>query len=371
MFQTGHIDHPTFIHQLVWWDRICLTPLDDSIPGLAQSDPALIESCKSLHGAMRELLEDMYQHPDAYYLNPGEYEAFLNGRSVIEARRENREKHNQARSKCYWLAGFHWRFLMDASRCGEVTGAGLVMRSEDYAGVVKKAAKSPFLKGVDVNTRIAALSRAGFEVKQGGEGVVLTYPKAPEIFLAMNRLSRAGEADKTYGALNFHCCNFQQIEKAYIPDFPLVIHVLDEPAQRMAQRLNQYAARLKMTPKCYVVWKMNYSYKGQVAFRFGVEYADYVVHVNLGLNDAELAHFEKLIHAQPQEMQNFYARHLNVCKNCGYCENVNAGSRYMILGHSRRTCGFPALEITNPDEEQTGYIEKFIDLRLETIRAVK
>jgi len=127
--KTDQSQHPTFVHELVWWEGISLTPLEMSLAGLKTDDPALLESCESLHGFFAELLEDMYQHPDAYYLNAGEYESFLNGKSEFEARRENKKKHNNARSKCYSLTGFHQLFLMEVSRCGEVIGDRLVVNS--------------------------------------------------------------------------------------------------------------------------------------------------------------------------------------------------------------------------------------------------
>jgi len=364
--------HPTFIHRLIWWDQRSLTPLSLSLPGLKTDDPALIESCRSLRGFFEELLEDMYQNPEAYYMNPGEYETYLHGRSEIEARRANKKEHNNVRSKCYWSQGFHLRFLYEASRCGEVTGDGLVINGEDYQGVAKQVGKSPYLKDVKVHTRIAALARLGLEVVRDGSNVILSCAKNPAIFLAMMRLSRGGEANKTFGQLNFKCCNFQQIQQMYLPDYPVITHVLEGERAQAADRLNQYAAAYKMAPKPYGVWKVNYTYKGMAVFRFNIAYGAYELYVHFGSDSADLAQFDTILRRQPVDLQNFCLKHTNYCQNCGYCENpAVTGPKYDLFGRQVRTRGFPALRIINPEEEQMTWIEKVIDLRLETIRALK
>jgi hypothetical protein len=320
------------------------------------------------------LLGDMEQNPQAYYLNVGEYEAFLNGRSEIEARRENKEKHNQARSKCYWLVGFHQQFLLEISRRGMAHADGLVVSRADFEAVLRQVGKSPYLKGVDARTRIAALGRIGLEMVQDAGSVLLSWRAAPDLFMAMAKLSRGGEQDKTFGALNFKCCNFAQIERSYRPDFAVVTHGLPAAIVRRAERINQFAARFKMAPVCYGVWKMSYAFQGLAALRFSTLYGNYEVHVNYGLNPAELEHFEKIIGAQSKAVQEFCLKHLNCCRSCGYCQkNVHGevGTPWTILGRQRRVCGFPALRIVDPGEEQMEMIERVIELRLETIRAIK
>jgi hypothetical protein len=370
----GAAAHLTLIEQLVWWEGVCLTPLELSLPLLNTTDAGLIASCKSLHGFMRDFLEDMRQNPQAYFLNAGEYEAFLHGRSEIEARRENKEKHNQARSKCYWLVGFHQQFLMEISRRGIARADGLLVTRADFEAVVRQVSKSPYLKGVDAKTRIAALSRTGLEMVQDAGAVFLTWRKAPDLFVAMARLSRGGEKDQTFGALNFKCCNFAQIERGYRPDFTVVTHGLSPVMARRAERINQFAARFKMSPVSYGVWKMSYAYQGLAALRFSALYGEYEVHVNFGLNPAEMVHFERILSAQPPEVREFSLRHLNFCRNCGYCQkdrNGEVGTAWTILGGRRRLCGVPALRIADPGDAEMEMIERVIELRLETIRAIK
>jgi hypothetical protein len=41
MFEAGETEHATFTHQLVWWERLSLTPLELSLPRLRIDDPAL------------------------------------------------------------------------------------------------------------------------------------------------------------------------------------------------------------------------------------------------------------------------------------------------------------------------------------------
>ncbi len=366
--------HLTLIEKLVWWEEVCLTPLELSLPLLNTNEAGLIANCKSLHGFMQDFLEDMRQNPQAYYLNAGEYETFLNGRSEIEARRENKEKHNQARSKCYWLVGFHQQFLMEISRRGIARADGLLVTQADYEALVRQVGKSPYLKGVDTKTRIAALSRTGLAMVQDAGAVFLTWRKAPDLFVAMARLSRGGEKDQTFGALNFKCCNFAQIERGYRPDFAVVTRGLSPAMARRSERINQFAAQYKMSPVCYGVWKMSYAYQGLAALRFSTLYGEYEVHVNFGLNHAEMVHFERILSAQPQAVREFSLRHLNFCRNCGNCQkdrNGDVGTAWTILGGKRRLCGVPSLRIADPGEENMEMIERVIELRLETIRAIK
>jgi hypothetical protein len=118
---------------------------------------------------------------------------------------------------------------------------------------------------------------------------------------------------------------------------------------------------------------MSYAYQGLAALRFSSIYGNYEIHVNYGLNAAELEHFEKIVGAQSKTVQEFCLKHLNFCRNCGYCQNRygEVGTPWIILGRQRRVCGFLALRIDIPGAEQMEMIEKVIELRLETIRAIK
>jgi hypothetical protein len=363
----------TWAEQLIWWEGAALTPLELSLPAMETTDPALLASCKGLHAFMRALLEDMLHAPREYYLNPGEYEAFLNGRSEFEARRENKEKHNQAHSKAFWLTGFHQQFLLEISRRGQVRPEGLVVSRADFDVVVRSVGKSPYLKGVDARVRLAALGRVGFEIIQDGGTVFLTWRPAPDLFAAMARLSQGAEKDKTYGLLNFKSCNFVQIERPYRPEYAVVTHPLPAELAGRADRINRSAAANKMSPVCYTPWKMSYAYQGLAAMRFSAFLGTYELHVNYGLNPAELAHFERLFAAQPAALQEFCLEHLNVCRNCGFCQSKNGmvGNPWTIQGRQRRVCGLPALRVTDPAEAQMDWIERVIELRLETIRAAR
>ena len=48
----------------------------------AVSEPALRESCIELHSFVLDMLSDMYEHPEAYYLPVMKIEDFLDGKPI-------------------------------------------------------------------------------------------------------------------------------------------------------------------------------------------------------------------------------------------------------------------------------------------------
>ena len=73
-------DFPSAVHKNIYSTARGVTPPDKSITDI--SDSALRSSCVQYHGFFMDMLSDMYDNADKYYLPVMELEAFCAGRKI-------------------------------------------------------------------------------------------------------------------------------------------------------------------------------------------------------------------------------------------------------------------------------------------------
>ncbi|MCL2487161.1 MAG: hypothetical protein FWE80_00575 [Oscillospiraceae bacterium] len=83
VFSLNQTEFPSAIHHAIWNIGRLMFPLAWSLAGIA--DEQVRQACADLYHYVRDGYADMYDHPEAYGLNPEETDAFLAGRPWSKA----------------------------------------------------------------------------------------------------------------------------------------------------------------------------------------------------------------------------------------------------------------------------------------------
>lgn len=361
---------PTRIHRAIYAAALRLTPLEISLAGM--DDPNLAESCRQYHAFVLDLLSDMYADPQAYGMDAGEYEAFLDGRAWSVAEHQETSKSKALRGKEGNALPSYLRFLKIIGTCGELERAGLVFPAKDLAWL-----KNP--KGYDgvipYKTRVDALRRVGLAIGENPDGTAtVTSGAHPAMLPALSALAKSTGNTKTFGENNFFHCEFRQLRGSYIPTYEDVVLVLPDDRRAAIDAVRAMAERLKLRPSCSTYWKVNFHYKSKHVMMISTDNcvghhgteSPWCNSVMVRVGGSKRPEYLQNVEAQGEAFVRYFRRHLQYCRACS---TGHIGGMHQVLGKTVRLCGGPGYQVMDPGPEDLKYIRTYLELRMEEIRA--
>lgn len=383
-FNKNQREFPSRVHKIITITALRQTPPGVSLAGKDSCSPDLIESCRSYQHFIINMLSDMYDHPLAWGMNAGEYDAFLCGHKENAMKHRNPAKTLELRSKTYNCVHAYMEFLKNIAAAGIPDGESLLIPPADFTNIRTKfdktltPKKSSLFNDVPYRTRLDALARVGFIVNENetlhGGDAVITYKQNADIFPAMIELAKSAVNAKTFGGHNFYYTDFRQIFSNYIPGYEDVVQPLSDNQRIVTDEIHELAKAMKLRPSCTTYWKVNYQYKGKFVMCIDTdditgERSGCVNNFRIRVGGSHDSRYLDKIAAKGDDFVKYFMRHLSYCTACS--TSHAGGGFYNIFGRRVRLCCGPAFRILNAVHEDIAYIKQFIEICMEMISLEK
>lgn len=361
VFSKNEINFPSIIHRSVYITALRQTPLAHSLanPYPENICKLLLNSCKTYHEFVMDMLADMYENPDEYEFNAGEYDTFLDGHKESYMKRKFKSRTLTLRSKTYNQVPGYFNLLISLAKSGIPDDIGTSLYINEFAFENIRNSHSKQFMG---------LKHAGLTITNNPNGsAVITSEKYPNMFLAMSKLAKSADKVQTFGEHNFYHTDFRQIFNGYTPRYEDVVSPLNDEQKSITDTLHSYARKMGLTASCTTYWKANYHYKGKHVMCIDTDnwmYNKFVHNFRVRIDGGHSDLYLNTIENEGDDFKKYFVKHLNYCTACS--PSHLAGIQ-KIYGKTVRLCGNPSFRITNPDISDIGYIEKFIDLRCNSI----
>lgn len=346
---------PSVIQKTVYCEARELTPLDSSLSSVTSEE--LRESCKQYFDFYSALLNDMYENPVAYHLPVGEYEEFVQGKTI------NAMKQKEPKKAC--------KIVSHVANC--VARYTLVLCSFGYFGTLENNSlriSADALKTTEKNTcvaaspislakRLQALERLGLTVRDN----LVTSTAYPRMLSGMKALSMKTQGKPTgFHFYLFQKADFRNIEQDYMPTYADYFNPLTVSRKEYAYQLHDYSINCGCKVAVATFLKVDYKYKGSQVMC--IESANNQLRIRImetySYNDFAL--IEDKVMLESKEFERYFLQHLWRCKACS---TTHLGQFIQVLGTKNRVCGggMIGLEWINPTAEDMDFIKKFIDFR--------
>jgi len=184
-FKIELMEFPSEVHSQIYIFARRILPLSRTL--VAVQDFEMREACVALHSFIMDMLSDMYDNPEAYYLPVMKWEWLVVGKPI---------------------ASQYFGFLRWLGQRGSIEGDTLVISKEDLQDVSKKFSTST--SSIKLEKRLEALSRVGLTAEVLPAGSYRIFSKNhPGMFLAFNALPQD----------NSSLLDFRGIDNKYKPAY--------------------------------------------------------------------------------------------------------------------------------------------------------
>jgi len=348
-FDRNRTSFPTFAHRRIWANGLKLVPPEISLAGIHGERR---EAFLDLYNWMADMYADMYENPEAYYIDCEGGDEALHGQTLDQARTS--AKYNKQKQRMWKLQELHERtklphmllsrFLDDLRR----DGAGFVMEPSVF--------EKPFMTKLEKYCRykisedafLTMLGRCGLSCVRDEAAVTFSNEKYPLMFDAFaewqGRILPNRKWKTAYhcgAALNHLDCRIFQ------PGFKLTFensqwYMSDEVIRWLAEIADLLSA-LGLQWKGTRCTGLYCDYKGEQLAWFGMDaYPTFRV-LMFRPGSPEMAAFEAEVNQLPnaEEIRAFCLKTLHRCRKCG-CRPVppsQLGCWCEVLGKKVNLCG--------------------------------
>jgi len=369
IFDKNQKEFPSQVHEHIHNFTLKRTPLSVSLANIDNIPENVVKSCKSYYTFVEDLLADMYDNPTEYGFHPGALEAFFNGRKIkIMVRRERPKELNKLLDSeptvSSYMSFFRWLGCN-----GEATETCMTIPIESLNNHIKTARYigGP-VKNKESNQvykqKMKALQRVGFHIDENDTTAFVYSDKYPDMFLALQLLSRQSYQIRVFGEQGFFSCEFRQIFSQHVPDYDDVLQPLDNTKRAFIDKLHQFLIGSGCKDSYDTFWKINYSYKGKHLFYVGIEGSQYDLRVTGVYNWENKELFIQMLEAaEDPQFRRFILRALNYCSADRICKE-KIGQFVNIMGKKKRLChvgvGF---RLSKFNEVDIDYIKQLFQIR--------
>lgn len=354
---------PSKIQKTIYCEARELTPLSVSVASVSSAQ--LRQSCKQYYDYYVSLLSDMYDNPSAYHLPVGEYETFLNGKTIYAMKQKEPQKALKVVSHVANCVNRYTLVLSSLGYFGRLENNSLRIPEEAWKIIEKNTcvAASP----IPLNKRLCALERLGLTVKDN----TVTCDKYPLMFSSMKEMAAKTKGKPSgFHFYAFQKADFRNIEKDCKPTYVDYYNPLSASNKDFAYKLHDYALKSGCRVSISTFLKVDYKYKGSQVMC--VESANNSLRIRLtevySYNAFSL--IEDKVKNESKEFEKYFLQHIWRCKACS---TTHLGMFVKILGTKNRVCGggMIGLEWINPAPSDLEFIEKFIDFRCAIINELE
>lgn len=352
---------PSFIHQGIYHAARGLTPLSRSLAGM--DDPALRASCEQYHAFVTDLLSDMYDHPEAYFLPVMMLENFCGGKKVNGMKQRFPAKTKSILAQSRNAVHGYLTLLCLLGRHGVLQGDTLCVHPENMPSIAKQV--STTTSPISLEKRLAALARVGFVMSDIG----FVSANHPGMFPALCALAQRDDKLSGFNFFAFTCAEFRNIGKKYKPTYEDYFQPLCADQRAKALALHDFALHHKLNPTISTFWKVDYKYRGvQVMCVSSAGDCETKLDIRLvgTYNWDDPALINDRLALTPPAFQRHALRHV---WHCDACSTSHLGRFVTVLGKRQRVCGGGVIGFRwgNPTDEDIASIERMIQLRREII----
>lgn len=326
-----------YMQERIWEYGTRLVPLDITLPYVSDT---LRDSCIDLYNFNSNLLEDMYHHYDEYGLAPDYEKDSINDKKRVD---------------------FYFYYLKGLTN---LVGDQCKMPTKKYMAHAKKFNQ----KSID------ALSRHGLKVEINDDITTVSNTVYPKMFAAIEEVNKAGFSNYKVNCSSYYIhCDFRALMK-YNRTYKDLFHVLSDKDRSIAEALHQYAAERNIKPvNCTYFHRVEYKLKGKIVFIMDLADKNYLK-INIGFANLHSAPYDHICsqiegYDDADTFKKFCLKHLaKYCQNCNpACQNKTK-PKDEIFGRKVIICSDKLfIRITNPDEQDLGYLSRLMDLRADLI----
>ena len=354
----------TLSHKELWLQRARLTPMAVSLHAdfVARMAPEITEGCREYWQFYADLLERAYDDPDAFHINAGELEAYLDGRNANVVHRKYKSAFETQRTRTTKYARIYAQLLLALGRWGTRQGNALVLDQKEIAQMEARYGDlQDKTHPATWRDRITAMSAVGLYCAESDSNMTVTSVQYPHMLQALHAFARACPDTETYDEFNFCNCEFRQLLGYYTPTYDDVVRVLDAEDRAIIDGIHTYALEQGLKVAISTYWKVYYKHKSKTVMvidsQSGPNSKDSCVRVWECYQNDQGA----MIAALGAEAQKFFLRRLGYCTACS---TSHLGAFRVYFGHRKRTCGLGGgIRVTRPSVEEAQLIRQFIDIR--------
>lgn len=358
------INHETIVHQKIWNIISNVIPLSESLTDdyIQNIGEEMVESCKDYYAFYTDMLYDMYNNPNEYYLNAGMYEKTLNGRKYYAVKRS---KGDNAVKKCPTdLQRSFFLFLINIGTYGEISEDTLIFKKILFDKLVKQSVKNKdkdYLIKKPIE-RVYMLERVGLRIQYIDDWVRVINDKYPKMFPALCDLAKNTTED------DFQSCPLKAITKAFIPNYICAVRMMSDDEKNIVDEISEHIKKYKI--------KINYGFgditwlmKGKPFISIGYKAPGpflapvFTIIIKGIYNWNDPSYYIAALENTSEELKKYFLRNLQYCQVCsprGPCPN-----HYNIFGETKRLCGGScSISDKKPQKENLPFIKQIIDVRI-------
>jgi len=348
-FDRNQKDFPSFAHRKIWSHGLQLVP-----PALSLADihgerrAAFLD----LYNWMADMYADMYENPEAYYIDFEGYDEALRGQTLEQARTS--AKYNKQRQRMWKLQELNertklphmllGRFLEDLRRDGE----GFAMEPSVFVKPFMTKLEKYCRYRISEDAFLAMLGRRGLRCTRHGDSVSFTNEKYPLMFDAFAEWQSRILPNRKWKTAYYYSAAFNHLDcRIFQPGFKLTFenarwYMSDEIICYMDEItgvLSEFGLQWKGT-RCTGLYC---DYKGKHLAGFGLNLYPFFRVLMFKPGSPEMARFEAEVGKLPgaEEIKAFCMKTLNRCRKCG-CSPVHPlqlGRRCEFFGKAVCLCG--------------------------------
>lgn len=368
-FSLSQTNFPSVTHQSIWHAAVMRAAFYEIIPASLSDGEAdeLREGQRSLYQFMTDLYSDMYEHPEAYELPVGDYEAYMQGRTRRDLSHKGDPKESRLRNRFQQGIQFYQKLLFEigAKADQEADSQRFTLNSSVLSEMINSY-NLRLIRGEE-QRRASHLARLGLEIRFSIEKMTIANDQYPHMLSALTALCRSNTGK--HALSGFLRCDFRALE-SYKPGFADAVQILPDDFKSTALELNDYMKEINAkdtvqplkNTTLFSPWKLGYSRNGKSVYGFHADTDSFETYVyfNYFSNVSRMGYLLK--ETSPKLYDWFNDRFPT--RTCA-CPNNKLAD---IGGCKKRICGLMnRLEVYNPSTEDLRNLKLVIELSLEKI----
>jgi hypothetical protein len=350
-------EFPSMLHSCIYSAGRSVMPLPHTLE--AVSDPVMRESCQALHGLITNMLSDMYNNPEAYYLPVMKIEEFCGGKPLQTVKREFPKKIKEIYADTRHAAKSYIELLRVLGHRGEIINNALIVSEEDIKYAIKNSNST--ISPIKLSKRLEALNRVGLMME--------TLPTGGSRFISKNYLN----IFPVLRVLPYHqtlLLNFRLIDSNNKPTHDDYYRTLFIKQREQAHALHDFAMRYKMRVNPNANFGVIYQFKSKKVLEIGTgDDIRRFLGVTVGCIDRgnDLSVIERHLKKESLDFQKEALQHMAGCDTCQtlHCSTYASGWYDDIMGKRHQRCGGGGIDFNwrEPVEADMAMIKRLIEIR--------
>jgi hypothetical protein len=391
-------EFPSAVHKCIYAAARGLTPAERSIDFVKDSE--MRASCIEYHAFITDMLSDMYDYPDEYYLPVLALENFCGGKKINGMKQKYPSKTKNIIAQTRNSVGGYIKLLHLLGRSGELINKTLSIPAAEIENIEKQV--NTTVSPISLDARLKALSRIGLKacggdigadagggvgddicmgssgdvsddicinVDSSGGDINFISTRYPNMFPAMRALAQKADKQSGFDYFAFQTLEFRNIERKFKPTYVDYYNPLTAEQCKQANALHEFATANKINPVISTFWKVDYKYRGVHVMCIGTEgdherLLDIRIFSTYNWDDSALINTR--LAKEPPDFQKQALRHV---WRCNACSTSHLGRFVTVLGKRQRVCGGGLIGFRwyNPSDGDLEQIKRHIKIRCEII----